>query len=263
MPRGELGGDAGHVLFADMGEVGVNPARIIPAWQDFLAAHAVDDRPVRGIGEPIWAGRSADEMAECERHEALLNRAFADPNFWLLCPYDTVALDERVVEEARRNHPFVREHHASQRQRELSGSRRAQRAVRRAPFGCATRRRDWSCSKHTIFPTCARWSRVSPPRPGSPRNAGRHWCSRSTRWRRTASRTASGRGTLRVWRGPTEVVCEVCDDGHVSDPLAGRARPGLNGEGGRGLWIANQLCELVQLRSFATGTVVRLHMRTG
>ena len=102
-----------HVLFADMGAVGVNPARIIPAWQDFLAAHAVDDQPVRGIGEPIWAGRSADEMAECERHEALLNLAFADPNFWLLCPYDTVALDERVVEEARRNHPFVREHHAS------------------------------------------------------------------------------------------------------------------------------------------------------
>jgi anti-sigma regulatory factor (Ser/Thr protein kinase) len=71
------------------------------------------------------------------------------------------------------------------------------------------------------------------------------------------------RGTLRVWRDPTEIVCEVRDDGRVADPLVGRARPGLKGEGGRGLWIANQLCELVQLRSFATETVVRLHMRTG
>ena len=54
--------------------------------------------------------RSAAELAECQRHEALLNVAFADPAFWLLCPYDTAALSEAVVEEARRNHPFVREH---------------------------------------------------------------------------------------------------------------------------------------------------------
>lgn len=32
-------------------------------------------------------------------------------------------------------------------------------------------------------------------------------------------------------------------------------------QGGYGLWIANQLCELVQVRTFATGSVVRLHLR--
>ena len=32
----ELGRDAEHVQFADMSEVGRNPARIIPAWQDFV-----------------------------------------------------------------------------------------------------------------------------------------------------------------------------------------------------------------------------------
>ena len=31
--------------------------------------------------------------------------------------------------------------------------------------------------------------------------------------------------------------------------------------GGRGLWIANQLCDLVQVRSGAAGTTVRLHAR--
>ena len=70
-----------------------------------------------------------------------------------------------------------------------------------------------------------------------------------------------GRGTLGVWHDHGCLVCEVRDRGRVEDPLVGRARPGLNGEGGRGLWIANQLCELVQLRSFATETVVRLHVR--
>lgn len=32
---------------------------------------------------------------------------------------------------------------------------------------------------------------------------------------------------------------------------------------GRGLWLANQACDLVQLRSSATGTVVRLEMVAG
>ena len=31
--------------------------------------------------------------------------------------------------------------------------------------------------------------------------------------------------------------------------------------GGRGVWLANQLCDLVQIRSGAAGTVVRLHAR--
>jgi MEDS: MEthanogen/methylotroph, DcmR Sensory domain len=36
--RSALGGDADRVAFADMTDVGANPARIIPAWRDFVAA---------------------------------------------------------------------------------------------------------------------------------------------------------------------------------------------------------------------------------
>ena len=39
-----LGSDAAAVSFADMAEVGRNPARIIPAWRDFLAVPAEDGR---------------------------------------------------------------------------------------------------------------------------------------------------------------------------------------------------------------------------
>ena len=38
--RDELGADAEDVTFADMAEVGINPARIIPAWREFVDAHA-------------------------------------------------------------------------------------------------------------------------------------------------------------------------------------------------------------------------------
>jgi MEDS: MEthanogen/methylotroph, DcmR Sensory domain len=64
--------------------VAANPARIIPAWRDFVAS--VDGRGhARGIGEPIWAERTPAELVECQRHETLLNLAFAGvPAWWLL-----------------------------------------------------------------------------------------------------------------------------------------------------------------------------------
>ena len=91
--RRELGGDPEGVRFADMLQLGRNPARIIPAWGDFVAEQAGSARRFRGIGEPIWAMRSASELVECARHEALLNLAFAGGRaWWLLCPYDTGSL---------------------------------------------------------------------------------------------------------------------------------------------------------------------------
>jgi hypothetical protein len=106
--RSALGGDADRVAFADMADVGANPARIIPAWRDFVDALDGGGRSARGIGEPIWAGRTPDELVECQRHETLLNLAFAGvPAWWLLCPYDTSALGGQVLAEARRSHPFV------------------------------------------------------------------------------------------------------------------------------------------------------------
>jgi anti-sigma regulatory factor (Ser/Thr protein kinase) len=35
--------------------------------------------------------------------------------------------------------------------------------------------------------------------------------------------------------------------------------PPIEQYGGRGLWIVNQLCDLVQIRSAPSGTVVRVH----
>ncbi len=76
--RSELSGDADRVFFADMDEVGANPARIIPAWREFVDRYSRAGFGVRGIGEPISAKRSAAELVECQRHESRLNLAFAD-----------------------------------------------------------------------------------------------------------------------------------------------------------------------------------------
>ncbi len=69
-----------------------------------------------------------------------------------------------------------------------------------------------------------------------------------------------GTGTLRLWCEGDRLLVEVEDRGSIDEPLVGRLRPRMLQEGGRGLWLANQLCDLVQIRSGENGTKVRLHV---
>ena len=73
-------------------------------------------------------------------------------------------------------------------------------------------------------------------------------------------RYARGEGTLRAWRENGSLLIEVADEGHIADPLAGRDCPDADEVGGRGLYLVNQLCDLVQLRSSPEGSVIRVHM---
>jgi anti-sigma regulatory factor (Ser/Thr protein kinase) len=257
--RARLASDADRVRFADMDDVGLNPARIIPAWAEFVHEHG--DRPMRGIGEPISAQREAAELVECQHHESLLNVAFeASTGFTLRCPYDTAALGAEVLDEARRSHPVI----------DQDGSRSPSPAYR------------------GTGPWADRWSEPLPEPPDSSVSlmfqAGSLDALRSL-VRRVASHAgldeartadaviavnevasnslchAGGSGVLRMWTTGDTLICEVSDDGRIEDPLVGRVRPGTDAGGGRGLWIANQLCELVQIRSSSTGTTVRLHLR--
>ena len=74
-------------------------------------------------------------------------------------------------------------------------------------------------------------------------------------------RHGGGRGILRLWRENGSVICEIRDRGTIADPLAGRRAPTLEQLGGRGLWLANAVCDLVQVRTGPQGTAVRLHMK--
>ena len=67
-------------------------------------------------------------------------------------------------------------------------------------------------------------------------------------------------GTLAIWHDADEVVCEIRDEGVITDPLAGQRRPPPSASGGHGLWIVHQVCDQVELTSDATGTTVRMHM---
>ena len=73
-------------------------------------------------------------------------------------------------------------------------------------------------------------------------------------------RHAGGRGSLSVWQDNGTLLCEIADQGHIADPLAGRERPPDARGGGRGLWLVNHLCDLVEMRTSQAGNVIRLHM---
>jgi anti-sigma regulatory factor (Ser/Thr protein kinase) len=261
--RRELGGDADRVLFADMAQVGANPARIIPAWRQFVAENAGRDRPVRGIGEPIWRGRSPVELVECQRHEQLLNVAFAGaPAWWLLCPYDVAALDRAVIEEACRSHPWV----TSAGTRGASASYRGLEAEAR-PFDAPLPQPPGSPAVHSFGAVAGNLAGLRRFVAEQAAAAGLGEAQRGElvlavhEVAVNSLRHGGGRGELRVWQDGDVLVCEVRDQGRLDDPLAGRRSPTPQQHGGRGLWLANQLCDLVQLRSSADGTVARLHLR--
>lgn len=260
--RGELDGDGDRVLFADMAEVGSNPARIIPAWSDFVEGNAVHGRRLWGIGEPIWAGRSAAELAECQRHEALLNVVFSDPAFSLLCPYDTSALSSEVIEEALRNHPFVRAGGTPVESTRYPGSE-ALAAPFAEPLPDPPERAAVLDFHAGVLREVRAFVAGHAAREGLPDRPAADLVLAVNELVTNSVRHGGGRGTLQTWREDGAVLCEVRDAGRIEDPLVDRRRPGSDPNASRGLWLTNQLCDLVQVRSFATGNTVRLHMRPG
>ena len=246
----------GHVQYVDMTELGRNPGRIISAWAEFMQEHA-GAPTLRGIGEPVWPGRTPDELVECQRHEALLNLAFAEhQGFVLRCPYDRGRLDDSVLSAALHSHPVLT----------IDGrtvpSGRFEAMV--APYAgtlpepaCPVDQLDLAVE---LLPEVRR--RVTSGALAAEIDADRaaDLALAVTEAVTNTLRHAGGRGILRTWQDGRSFVCEVRDGGRIDDPLAGRLPVPVEQPTGRGLWLMHQLCDLVQVRSSAAGTTVRLHL---
>ena len=76
-------------------------------------------------------------------------------------------------------------------------------------------------------------------------------------------RHGGGQGVLRAWLESRFLACEVSDTGRIKAPLAGRVRPPAAALNGYGLWMVHQLSDLVQVRTSAAGSVVRMRVRRG
>lgn len=251
-----LGAAARHVEFADMTQMGRNPAWIIPRVLAFTGRNP--GRRVRYVGEPIWPTRTDAELREAAKHESLINRAFADADAEILCPYDTAALAPEVVSDATRTHPLVL---ADGRVRASGAYREPMSApagwrlpLPPPPAGAVpfTYRADLSVVRSLVT---ARAREA-----GLPEARITDLVLAVSEVAANTLRHARSDGTLTIWRDGRAIVCEIRDEGVIADPLAGRRRPAPDAAGGHGLWLVHQVCDLVEIRTGAAGTTIRMRM---
>ena len=255
--RDALDADSGAVEFLDMAQIGANPARIIGVWADVLERHTAEGRRLRGVGEPTFVGRRTAELVECRLHELLLNHAFDTGTGWrLLCPYDQEHLPRAVTQAALRTHPvrstsdsrLPSKGYASGRHMVAFGERlpASGDAVLRGGYGPG----DVAATRRTV----AQWARSC----GLPDDRVQVLEVASSELATNSIRHGGGAGTVAMWLDESAAVLEFSDTGTLTDPLTGRLTPALDREGGRGLYLVNQLCDLVQVRSSDQGTTVRV-----
>lgn len=243
--------------FTDMSDLGRNPARIMPAIQAFIDEAAGE--PIRFVGEPIWPGRSAAEICEATRHEALVNLAFEPASATILCLYDVAALPEEVIADARRTHPVLISGGQSERSQAFAGPDGM-------PTGC-----DHPLPGVPAGATATSYAqdlravrilvREEARQAGLPHTRIADFVLAVSEVAANTLRHTSAGGTISLWHADGELICQLADTGHIADPLAGRRQPAQGHQGGQGLWLVNQVCDLVELRTGQGGTVVRLHMR--
>jgi anti-sigma regulatory factor (Ser/Thr protein kinase) len=240
----------------DMGEVGRNPARIIPAGHSFLDQHPGEHAYC--LWEPAWPSRSAAELHEISRHEALVNLAFEGQPVTVACLYDTSGLSAGVLRDAERTHPDI-----------ISGDRRhASGSYLKGEFppGCddplppAARDAAYISFDGHLGPV-RDFSGSQALAAGLDRARAGDLVLAVSEIAANALGHAGGGGVVRSWCTDDEVICQIEDLGHITDPLAGRRRQPAEAAGGHGLWLVNRVCDLVERRSGQDGTITRLHMR--
>lgn len=253
--RTELGEAASQVHFVDMTEAGRNPGRIIPGvLRAFADPHS--DRRVRIVGEPIWAGRSATEYPACVQHEALINLAFPGRAVTILCPYDVDGLDPLVVKDAEMTHPILIDDGGLRLSDDYAPERVIHDYNRPLP--------DPSAAVILAFDAnlLARVREVAAVYASGAGISG----ERLEDLRLIASELAAnsldyggGSGVLRVWAEGGQVVMDISDSGHITDPLAGRRPVDPRQRGSRGLLVTNLLSDLVRVHTGEGGTTIRVY----
>jgi len=255
--RERLGAESHLLRYGAIAETGRNPARLIPELRAFLEERR--GRPARIVSEAIWPGRSAAELCEATRHEALMNVAFASAPATIVCPYDAGALAPSVLGGAECTHPaFLRN---GQIQSAVGyGGQGVVPAECENPLPAPPADAQVLAYETSLRPVRELVASQGAALEMADERITNMVIAAGEITANTLRHTAAG-GTFWLWHTGEEIICQVRDQGWISDPLAGRWRRPPDGPG-HGLWVVNQVCDLVEIRtSQAAGTIIRLHMR--
>jgi anti-sigma regulatory factor (Ser/Thr protein kinase) len=244
------------VDFFDMTRLGRNPGRIIGTMLEFAGRHA--GRALRFVSEPFFADRTDAENVEAARHEALVERALAGYRAAILCLYDARRLGARVLTCAEATHRVLIADGQSRVSARYAGSgvlpEYCERPLPDPPATAVPLAYDKDLREvRMAVMRCAGDAGLDHGRAADLVLAASEVAANTLRHTR-------GGGTMLVWHTPDEVICQITDSGWIDDPLAGRRRP-VSDASGQGLWVVNQVCDLVELRSGQEGTTIRMHIR--
>ncbi|MDQ2811357.1 MAG: sensor histidine kinase [Actinomycetota bacterium] len=254
--RARMDGLGQRVNWVDMTGAGTNPALIIPVMHAFASSQAAPT--ARCVVEPGWDTRTAAEQRELIRHEALINLAFAGMPVTVLCPYDTTLREPGILACAERTHPvLIRDGQAGPSSGYSAAAglpAECDEPLDRPPLDAA--RLPYRAGLAAVRAFAAEHASAAGLTAG---RTGDLVIAVSELAANTFRYTSTG-GILTVWAAAGELICQVEDTGHITDPLAGRRRPPPDTGGGNGLRIVHQVCDLVELRTGPDGTIIRVHM---
>jgi anti-sigma regulatory factor (Ser/Thr protein kinase) len=261
--RDALGWQADRVHFAEPAQLAAGATRASAvAWRGLLAEHAGDRQGLLVLSEPALLERRTGDGDAADDHHALLELMLArEAASRLLCAYDLAALGADAIDAARSAHPALMHEGLSRRDGALLEFELAAGALDGSlpapPLGCeelSFAREEIGALRALVAARCAELQMDV--------DASADLVLAINELATNSVQHGGGRGKLRIWREREDVlVCEVSDRGFIRDPLAGRVRPPVDQQGGRGLWLVTHLCDLAQIRSAPSGTDVRVRMR--
>lgn len=255
--REQLGDVMAEARWEDAEQVGRNPSRLLAMIEEWVVSHGGH---ARAVSEVVWPGRSHAEAMEALRQEALVSHALAGTGATIMSTFDAQHLDPDVLAGVEVTHPTV-----------VVDGRRRPGAGYADPLSLASGEL-WPLeappgpfSEHPLDGSLVELRRAIAEDPA----LGALTADRRSDLVFAINEAASNAVkhghdnvcTTRIWNDGDEVVSEVSSAAPIVDVMAGRHRPAADALEGRGLWLINQLCDLVELRSGTSGTTVRMHIR--
>jgi anti-sigma regulatory factor (Ser/Thr protein kinase) len=256
--RQNLDSAADDVTFIEASRWYDAPGRTLAAYHRHI--DSLHRETLRVIGEPIWTGLDALETSEWGRYESIVNVSLAAAPARIMCGYDRRSLPTAVLDDALRTHPELAVGDAT----EPSAAYADPASYYAEHTGVLTEPPLTGVEQLTIFadlaPMRAFVARHA-PHLGVPATRLDEFILAINEIATNAIRHGGGSANVRLWATERRVICEVSDSGTISEVFLGFLRPDPHGERGHGLWIARQMCDLLEIHAGQPGTTVRMHIR--
>jgi anti-sigma regulatory factor (Ser/Thr protein kinase) len=260
--REELGSDAPAVEHVDANAFYDGHGPMFSAVVRLLERYGTPGAGrLRLVAEHMLALRAPAHVRAYMRYEAASNVAVCGHDASILCPYDATRLPDEIIDAALRTHPEVVE----TRHRRTTGRFMDPRAfVRQYVREPTTPPATPACrlTQREDLVTVRAWARSQAQAAGLPVDKVEDLALAVSEVATNALLYGDDPRLLWSYVEDGHLVYQIRDRGPgPADPLAGYLPPDEHLLGGRGLWLAHQLCDIVEIVSDEPDTDVHLHMR--